>query len=167
MIAAISAECSDAFDGLSRSYSYLFNQLWYAFGLVLLATVYGGLALFLVQLLLGLALQLTEISVGVSVTGLSDTNLPGVRVPVDMPEVAHSTFALWTYVVRAVPAGFVFSFFWTMTTLIYFLLRLRDDATPLSELAGVTPPASGLPIVGMPAATLREQELTLHPKNES
>ncbi len=210
MIAAISSEASDAFDGLSRAYSYLFNQLWYFLLLLVVMLVTGSASLYLVNGFLGLTWQFTTMST--QLTGLqesegpyagsgkfeSDVALLDGRPPQDAPTViepiqsqqlanqsstlqmeeppapapipseatlkvsppAAHAMTFWTNIFMTIPVAFVFSYFWTTVTLIYFMLRLRDDATPLTEVGGLQPLKNGasLPLAGIPAAELREKQ---------
>jgi len=176
MIAAVNTESSDAFDSLSRSCSYLLNRPWYAIFLVALALLYGTILLMFVKSMVEFTAHMTVIPYE---AGYVDDALPpqyrrpeAIWPPLDnflggqqrtiSPGEPGATLRLfWTRILQSVPAAFVFSFFWTMVTIIYFLLRKREDATPLNE---VWMPASGtgpvLPLVGIPAAELREQQRT-------
>jgi hypothetical protein len=72
---------------------------------------------------------------------------------------------VWLNVAATLVAGFVVSYFWSATTIIYFLLRQSDDATDLKEvfmpdqeevdellpLVGVA--SSSQPVVERPAPT--------------
>ncbi|SFI28840.1 hypothetical protein [Planctomicrobium piriforme] len=172
MLAAISTEASDAFDGLSRAYSYLFNQLLYAIFLAIVVLIYGSAGLFLVTGMMTLSVDLTVASVesgagSMEQLGLLNDAPPNPAwdqyrvVPAPRASAPAKTMAgMWMAVVGSVPIAFIFSFFWTSITLIYFLLRLRDDATPLTEVAGAVP-GNGptLPVVGMPAAERRELQI--------
>ncbi|WP_437227811.1 hypothetical protein SH661x_000567 [Planctomicrobium sp. SH661] len=174
MIAAISTEASDAFDGLSRAYSYLLNRPWYALFLAFCMLVYGTILLMFVQGMIQLTFQLTTASFESGFYGNHDAThrqLPsqihgplekltdGISKNAEMPEVFSTLRTFWTRVVMSIPAAFIFSYFWTMVTIIYFLLRKREDATPLNEVW--MPESSGgskMPLVGIPAAELREKK---------
>ncbi|HWL09129.1 MAG TPA: hypothetical protein VNQ76_12050 [Planctomicrobium sp.] len=164
MVGAISADASDAFDGLSRAYSYLFNQLWYLVVLVLIMLLTGSAALYLVNGLLSLTVDLTKASVATGDGGTLSGYFvlrggQGMFSPnADASEMSQMAIWVWGIVIRSIPIAFIFSYFWTTTTLIYFLLRLRDDATPLTEVAGfsTSQETAGIPVVGIPAAQLRE-----------
>jgi|GEM_PF-860427 len=163
MISAISTEASDAFDGLSRAYSYLFNRLWYLIVLVLLACLAGSAGLYLVNGLLSLSVGLTTLSVmagdagRVSLpfeAGFSTGTLP-LDQSISPPAAWGLTF--WARTIASIPVAFVFSYFWTASTIVYFLLRHREDATPLTEVAAFpSQPLTDLPLVGIPAAERRE-----------
>jgi hypothetical protein len=58
MYATISAEGSDSFDAVSRSYSYFYQSFWHYVGYALLAIVYGVIAVFIVGFMGSLAVYL-------------------------------------------------------------------------------------------------------------
>lgn len=169
MVAAISTEGGDAFDGLSRSYSYVFNRPWYALFLVVCTVLYGSVLLYFVSGMVTLTVQMTTLSVETGMGSLEESKLlqgaprhPAVRpagttLPAS-PSIGQTAAGVWMRLLASIPTAFVFSFFWTMATIIYFLLRMREDATPLDEVyledAGKR---SDLPLVGIPAADVREK----------
>ncbi|WP_437204214.1 hypothetical protein [Planctomicrobium sp. SH664] len=154
MVAAVNTEGSDAFDALSRAFSYLFNRPWYALFLTLLSTLYGATLLFFVGGILVLGLRLTVVGLGYA---------SFAALPMQSPEAtgfAAQIMGFWKNVIQSVPTAFVFSYFWTTATIIYFLLRHREDGVPLSEVAGTSKvPRAELPVVGIPAALQREQAI--------
>jgi len=153
MIAAVNAESGDAFDALSRACSYLLNRPWYALFLAGLALLYGTVLLMFVTGMTQFTASMTTIPYAAGLlegTGTSQT--------------AASVRLFWERLLFAVPASFVFSYFWTMVTLIYFLLRQREDATPLNEVWLPEPAAeSKMPLAGIPAAEQREIRLRQTP----
>jgi hypothetical protein len=177
MLAAISTEASDAFDGLSRSYSYVFNRPWYLLFLVVATVLYGSAALYFVTGMMTLAVDLTCVTVGAGVGSVDQFPLLSATPAIpawstwvhpsqDYPAL-RGTIGLWMRLVGSIPSAFVLSFFWTMTTIIYFLLRKREDATPLSEVNLDDLPSTGpddLPIIGIPAAERREQSAADSPE---
>jgi hypothetical protein len=174
MIAAISTEGSDAFDGLSRSYGYLFNRPWYAIWLLVLSLLYGSALLFFVTGVMTLSVDLMIVFLQ---TGLGDIGDSGLLAdlpahPAWSPWMVGTTnnaspaaayaIGAWMRLIASVPAAFVFSFFWTISTLIYVLLRRREDATPLDEVSPDSAQTNPdlLPIVGIPAAEHREKTMS-------
>jgi hypothetical protein len=61
---------------------------------------------------------------------------PGlIAVPeADEPGLGSHLVAGWLSALSLLLVGFVFSYFWTASTIIYFLLRKSDDATELDEV---------------------------------
>jgi hypothetical protein len=166
MIAAISVESSDGFDGLSRANTYVTNRPGYALFLVLFAVTYGGLLLYFVagvtELAVELSMQATDAGSGESINEMirPAINLgEGMVEPVSGPGYGLTQF--WARLARMLPTAFVYSYFWTAATIIYLLLRRREDGTPLAEIqpndsrSGERP----APLVGMAAATERERQI--------
>ncbi|MGF1583143.1 MAG: hypothetical protein ACFCD0_27800 [Gemmataceae bacterium] len=60
MYTTISAEGTDSFDAISRSYSYVFQAPWYYLGYCLLAVLYGAALVFFVGLMGSLTVYLTK-----------------------------------------------------------------------------------------------------------
>lgn len=133
MVAAISVEGSDGFDGLSRAFGYVMNRPWYFAFLVWLALLIGAATHWIVQLVKGLAIHLAGWSCGVTII---------------------SDFGIWRSVAEHAALAVMVSYFWSATTVIYFLLRQSDDGTPLDEvyIPGPPPKPEPLPLVGVAAS---------------
>ena len=166
MFAAISAEGSDAFDGISRSFSYVYDRPWHYLWFAAAATVYGSVVIFFVVLVIALSVYLAGWAVGsgmgiervAALYSASPTNLGGTRgfgasTAAPLP-AATVLVAAWLHVVSVLQMAFVYSYFWTVSTIIYFLLRQSDDATDLDEV--YLPQADQadelLPLVGVAAS---------------
>jgi hypothetical protein len=134
MVAAISVEGSDGFDGLSRAFGYVMNRPWYFAFLVWLAHLVGAATYWIVQLVKAVAIHLAAWSCG---------------VPSSFPHLG-----IWNGVADHAASAVMISFFWTATTVIYFLLRQSDDGTPLDEvyIPGPPPKPEPLPLVGVAAS---------------
>lgn len=183
MIAAVAAEGSDAFDGFSRSFSYLYGRPW-------LFAWYAGLALLLGPLLVAAvdtlaagvfaaASRMVATGMGRNAVDTLHAAAPGyVRAALPLsvgqePVTGPSRLAgVWLAVLATVAVGFAASYFWTASTIVYFLLRRADDAThfddvwlderdeedhllPLAGIASTDQPVterSHLPTVGPPVA---------------
>lgn len=153
MIAAVSTEDSDGFDGLSRSIGFWFDRPWYAVFLIAMTVPVFVLAWLLVSFLIGTLVYLATWSV-VSGTGnsgpaafeaivstpLLDESwwngwLYGSQVDSPSLDSTPSAFVIaWTHLPALLLAGFGPSFFWSASTVIYFLLRESDDGTPLTDV---------------------------------
>lgn len=170
MIATISAEGTDAFDGLSRAYDYLLNRTWYALWLVALTVFYGAAVIFLVSAVAHAGVHLAWWGAG---SGLGDQSLSEL-MPADPPDLLADPSGIdprtatvggalatgWVRILSWFVWGFVISFFWTAVTIMYFLLRLSLDAKPLDDVyipSGRAAPEE-LPLVGMPAAERRQEQ---------
>ncbi len=137
MVAAISVEGSDGFDGLSRAFGYVMNRPWYFAFLVSVAFGVGVVADFFMFVFLHNSDRLARWSIGVN---------DGVR--------ELRGFSVWTASLQFVHLAVLVSFFWSATTVIYFLLRQSDDGTPLDQvyIPGPPPKAEPLPLVGVAAS---------------
>ncbi len=138
-IAAISVECSDGFDGLSRGFAYALQRPWhYAFYLVV-ATINGAMGLLLVWLLL-------EGTFWASIWGVS-WGLGDARTASLLPGAAAgwSGYGVqfihwWNGLLQWMLAGYVLSYFWTALTGVYLLLRRNLDATEVHRIFIPTAP---------------------------
>ncbi len=162
MIAAVSTEDSDGFDGLSRAVGYIVDRPWHFSMFAACCLPIFGVSRFLVAVLIGLAISLgpdavtrgydtdsqtssfrirvqpaTSISThnpaGSFVTDLdlSLTGSGGFSLPHQIPALP---IAAWTLIPALLYVGFGPSFFWSATTVSYFLLRQSDDGTPLNSV---------------------------------
>lgn len=134
MTVAISTEGSDGFDGLSRVFGYVLNRFWCLLGLTLVVWFIGYLTSGLLFLFFETVFWLVDWSVGP--TSKSDTGI------------------FWFDVLNIARLGVCVSFFWSATTVIYFLLRQSDDGTPLDQvyIPGPPPKPEPLPLVGVAAS---------------
>ena len=159
MIATVGVEGTDAFDGLSRSYNYLFSRPWYVVWMSCVILFIGGCTLFGVRWLAGQAEYLTLMSFG---SGASPSTLNTFQTvnPVD-PVFTHNLLQFSRGIITLAVNAFAHSFFWVAATIMFLLLRKSVDATPLDQLTEDRQSTLGeLPIVGMAAAERREQEAT-------
>lgn len=136
MTATVAVEADDAFDTLSRSYSYVTQRpgLYGAYALVSWGVGIIGFAV--ISLLSGLVIQmaiwgLTFGGVAPRVSGLflGDPNLG------ETPAAIHS---FWISAVRLLTHSWLYGYFFTAVTLIYVLLRKDVDGTPFHELGGMS-----------------------------
>jgi hypothetical protein len=158
--ATLSAEGSDSFDALSRSYSYVYQSIWSYVWYTLVALAYGAVVVFFVAFMGSLLVYLGK-------WGMSQT--PGAdyfnrnpsymfvyaptsyhwreMLTADAPASAvdPNNFRAWNWVgIALVTAwtgllflmviGFGYSYFWTAFTGIYLLMRRKVDDTDLDEV---------------------------------
>ncbi len=130
MMTTISVEDSDGFDGLSRIFSYIFGRIWYFLWLVFVTLCYGAACLFLVELLMQLVSHLAfwGVSWGMGSEQAFELFNQGKT------NLATSISRGWGAVLNITFSGFVISFFWSASTVIYFLLRKCDDGTPIDHV---------------------------------
>ena len=170
MYAGISTEGSDAFDGFSRSYSFVFSRPWQYLLSAAVATGYGVVVVSFVAAVVSLLVSLSGWAVGsgMGADAVSELLAAGPRFAGTSPATAAGSglasgfAAFWLSLLSLVIAGFVYSYFWSSATIIYFLLRQADDATGLDEvyLPDEDTEDKLLPLVGVAAS---EQEIIERP----
>lgn len=151
MWSAISVEGTDSFDALSRSYSYVFQRpLRYLFYIVVAAVV-GWLGWVFVRYFAEGVIWLGYWAAGWG-CGKDQLNaiMGGSGELSGIGHIGARLIHFWTGCIRLLAIGYLFSYFWTASTAIYFLLRHDVDATELDEVyldADATEPDSRLPVV--------------------
>jgi hypothetical protein len=149
MLASVATEDADAFDAFSRIYNYVFARPWYVLFLVVLMLLYGSALIVFTATLLASTDMLTQWAVGAGYGRITWGS-------------AQNGIEAWRTLSRLILHGFVVSYFWSATTIIYLLLRKSEDAIGLDAVT-LAPSAStddqSLPLVGMPAAEAREQQV--------
>lgn len=134
MWGAVSAEeDGEAFEALSRAYSYVYGRPLHLAFYAVVATIVGALGLAVVRLFVHATLDATIAAVDWGAAG-------------EMQEMVRSGGADWmrrtaaTLVnaqntfVGAMTAGFQFAFFWVASAAIYLLIRSDVDHTELDEV---------------------------------
>ncbi|QDT49290.1 hypothetical protein Pan258_33370 [Symmachiella dynata] len=120
MFATISVEGSDAPDGLTRSYGYVFAKPVYYVLLVAIAVLSGAVATYLVSHLAGFAAYMADWGV---TWGMGSNKI-----------LQNKLAAGWMSVLEIFVVAFAHSYFWSAATMIYFLLRRSVDANPFNEV---------------------------------
>ncbi len=134
MWAAISAEGTDSFGALSHAYSYVYQRPLRYLGYAVLVALAGVLGMLLVGLFADWILVLSNWAIS---WGSGVAQLQRINGPESMGSLADTGAAIigfWTNCVLTLAYGFIFSYFWTSTTAIYFLLRRLVDATEIDEV---------------------------------
>lgn len=132
MWATISTEGTDTFDALSRSYAYVFQRplryLFYA----LVAGLLGWLGWLLVANLaagiIWFAFWATTWGTGVERAAEIAAGLEGFG------SAGNWLLAFWAGIVKLLAMGYLYSYFWTASTAIYYQLRHDVDATETDEV---------------------------------
>jgi len=155
MYPTIAVEGSDSFDAMSRSVSYVFSRPWRALFYGLVAVVYGTITYLFVRLFAYIALSATHVFAkwGIWVSG--ETIAPGadrmdvlwqaptfwsLHGPMNTP--AMGTFetisgyilAFWVYLVVGLVAAYLLTYAVSASTVIYYMLRRKVDATDLDDV---------------------------------
>ncbi|MDY6913492.1 MAG: hypothetical protein SVT52_03430 [Planctomycetota bacterium] len=155
MYPTIAVEGSDSFDAISRSYSYVFAKPWRTGLYGLIALFYGVVCYMFVRLFVYIALICTHSLVKWGVAG------GGARLSADADKLdvmwTAPTFdslfgnwstaamtgtqgigafliGIWVFLVAATVMAFGLSYAASSTTVIYYLLRRKVDATDLDDV---------------------------------
>ncbi len=145
MYATISAEASDGFDGLSRAYCYVYGRPWHYLWMVIVAMAFGSVVIFFAWLVTWLLVYLGGWSVA-SGMGLNNAvalfqasaGLFGIDVLGGGTDeeyfLGSVAVGAWMRLVGLVLVGFIYSYFWSAFTIMYFLLRRSDDGTEFDQV---------------------------------
>jgi len=150
MLTTISVEGSDAFDGFSRAYSYIYNRPWHLLWYAIVAMMYGSAVIFFVSFMAWLIVYLAGWSVAAGMGSQNTSALfqgaPELVGGADLliktdggplrtwVEIGDKLVGIWLHVVAVLLVGFVYSYFWTVSTIVYLLLRQGDDGTDLDAV---------------------------------
>jgi hypothetical protein len=159
MWATISAEGTDEFGALSHSYSYAYQRPLHYLLYVLAAALIGLLGWYLIWIFAGLTLALAQWGVS---WGTGEERLLEIVNRSDMGPLGNAGTALvqfWNGAIVTLALAFAFSYFWTASTIIYFLLRQQVDNTEMDavhmpeeqQLHGLPPLKTGADGVPEPA----------------
>jgi hypothetical protein len=150
MFSTISVEGSDVFDALSRSFAYAFQRPWHYLFYGLLAAVFGSICAFFVFLFADLMVHLSRWAVewggseslagkldqlfyyAPAATGWRPDSM--IEEPQGATRFAAICAAVWLYLLYFMLVGFVYSYFWSVSTVIYYLLRRDVDNTEMQEV---------------------------------
>ena len=152
MYPTIAVEGSDSFDAISRSFSYVYAKPWRMLFYSAVALAYGAITYLFVRLFIYLTLLLTWFFVGLFVfrhVG-SDENLWPALMPrpsfISLPyetnmesltaagSLAAFLIAFWNYLAISMLGAFAISFYFSVNTIIYYLMRREVDATELDDV---------------------------------
>jgi hypothetical protein len=134
MWGSISAEGTDAFGALSHAYSYVYQRPLKYLLYAVMAAVIGVPGWFLVSWFAEWILRLSAWGI---TWGCGIEQWSSVQAPESMGRLADTGSAIigfWTNCVHTVAFAYIFSFFWSASTVIYFLLRRLVDAAEMDEV---------------------------------
>ena len=115
MVAAISTEDSDGFDGFSRAHSYVFDVPWQYLGSLVVLMCYASAALFFLD------------RAGLWMYHFSELGLEWGS------GTESASGAVWLVFVKTLLIGYRVSFFWCGFLMIYLVLRNISDKKPMKE----------------------------------
>jgi hypothetical protein len=143
MWANISVEGVDSFDAVGRAYNYVFQRPLHYLFYALVASLLGALGWLLVWNFVAAVVALTY---GAAAWGAGPARMAAIvgRSP-DLGVLGTLTagwIAFWVQGLKLLGTGFLFSYFWTASTAIYYLLRHDADATEMDEVCPEEEPSS-------------------------
>ncbi len=157
MWGALATENADAFDAVSRSFSYLFqrplNYLFY----VLVAAALGVLSWLVVANLAAATIFVTfwavdwgaDVSRWATVESAAQRDVRSILLGLSqlgpVGWVGSNLLGFWSALVKLVAASFLYSYFWTSACAVYLLLRRDVDATEIDEIYLGDRPTVSLP----------------------
>jgi hypothetical protein len=144
MSPAVAAEGTDAFDAVSRAFSYIYTRPWQYLWYWIVAATYG---LFSVGFVWVFTLLMVRLSIGSVQMGMGDKldivvdrifNLQylgnffdGLNVPQAILAVILGALVMIIY---GMALAYLVSYFYTARSLMYFLLRKKVDSTEITEV---------------------------------
>ncbi len=134
MWGTISTEGTDSFDALSRSYAYVFQRPLHYLFYAIVAAIFGWLGWLLVQ---NFASGIIWMTYWAASWGATDELVGKVMSGGDITGMGNAGAWLihfFTGCVKLLAVGYLFSYFWTASVAIYFLLRRTVDATEMDEV---------------------------------
>lgn len=133
MVQTVAADGEDAFDALSRSYSYVYQRPWQLAGYTAAAWAIGVVGFLFVQVFAALVVRLTLW--GLSMGGPRERLLrlfhPGAGEAADLAGAVHS---FWVAVVDLLAFGWVYAYFWSASAIIYLILRRDVDGDAFDDI---------------------------------
>ncbi len=158
MTPTIVVEGSDGFDAISRSFSYVFARPWHFIFYSAIGFIYGGLCYLFVRVFAILMLYSVRIACGTAINfdKTSEFITQGklnAMFPAPSWEALHGGgssinwtalnatecfgaffIMIWIGLVVAAVLGFLCSFYFSVNTIIYFLLRKHVDSTDYEDV---------------------------------
>ncbi len=133
-----SQQYGDAFEAVSRSYSYAFGRPLHYLFYAILATVFGALGWLLVYHVSEFVILMSRLPASL---GTGPDRWAELLAGMEEPSLTGSAVGVGTWligslesVVRTVASAFGYSFFWCLAAAIYLLLRRDVDQTEFDEV---------------------------------
>ncbi len=174
MWATIGVERTDAFDGVSRCYAYVYQRPLHLAAYVLMATLLGLLGEMVVHYIASTGVTLSEwtISWGAGNERTAQLVAPawadGAAELSGMANTGARAIQFWKWTLSAISASFPIAYLWPATVGIYLLLRRHIDSTEIDEVAfDDIESAPGLPGLTMDDAGVPQMDRTSNADAES
>jgi hypothetical protein len=132
MVATVAAEGEDAFDALSRTYSYVFQRPGRYAAYVLLSWILGAIGFFVIT---AFASAITHLAAwALAFGGPDDVIHASFNLDSSAAGVAAVVHTFWLRLVTLLAFSWVYSFFWSTASTIYLLLRHDVDGTAWDDI---------------------------------
>jgi hypothetical protein len=141
MSPAVAAEGTDAFDAVSRAFSYIYTRPWQYLFYWIVGGFYGLFSVCFVWLF---TLFLVRLSIGSAQIGMGSRLDPVIRRLFDLSGTGGSmTVPQWILlvvlgtvimIIYGLGFSYIISFYYTIRSLMYFILRRQVDSTEMSEV---------------------------------
>jgi hypothetical protein len=183
MYPTIAAEGSDSFDAISRSFSYVYARPWRMIFHTLVALVYGALTYLFIRIFAAVCLGVTHqfLNLGLFRHSAGGADLMQALWPISPARLSYNVdflslsvwqdvtaglIAFWVYLVVGLVGAYVISYYFSASTIIYFLMRREVDATEMDDVYleeseedfGETAPAAAAPPESAAAGSAPTQE---------
>ncbi len=162
---AVAVEDADAFDAVSRSFSYLVAHPWRYLLYLAVTVVYGAVGYLVVGLVLFSTIWVTKTAMGLltfseAAEGINRfdailptpmlgqaSHEPNLAVLDTSGKVAATMVGVWVKLLLGVLAAYCVSFYFTAMTWVYLLLRYYSDGAAFDEITLQAPaaPAADVP----------------------
>jgi len=165
MWATVGVERTDALDGVSRCFSYVYQRPLHLVFYLLVATVLGALGQTALGVLAEVTLQTTQwaASWGAGSERMNQLLAAPSGEATGMANTATNAIAFWNTALASLVASYPMALLWSMAVGIYLLMRRHIDATEMDEVAldesepaeslpPLEPHESGVPAVGEDAS---------------
>jgi len=148
MFPALAYDGLDCFDAISRAFNYVYSRPWRLGLYTSMAAVYGALCYMFVRFFAFLLLLITRFTLGLALFGKSSdklgtvwpmpefSNLSGINLETTSGTmwVSAIIFYIFVLIILGLIVAFIYSFYFSASTIIYAILRKKVDSTPLSEI---------------------------------
>lgn len=145
MFPTISAEGSDAFDAISRSYSYVLSKPLHFLFLFVSIIACVIIMIFIAGYSACLVMNTTYFTVGIGmgdklddirafITGLSETNASVVSLEPITMRIAALFFMLYIVLIKTIVGSIIISLACSVSTIAYLILRKDVDGTEMNDV---------------------------------
>jgi len=131
---AVACEGSDGFDAVQRSYAYIIGHPLRVFVFAAILFSLGALAFGVFQLVLLGSIGLTDWCMQLLANDAGSRVLSGNGDLGATQPIAHNIIEFWRALFQLVFAGYVISYFYTASTMLYLVIRRVCDGQEISEL---------------------------------